>query len=155
VGGLAARLAPYLADRRAEVDPGLAQLIEEALRWGPTRYVEAWFERLAWADHVRRFFETHELLLTPTIATPPFKVGVDHPTEIAGRPIGRYEWIPFTFPFNMTGHPAASVPCGFTRDGLPVGLQIVGRRFDDALVLRAARAFEEAQPWAQHRPPLG
>ena len=56
--------------------------------------------------------------------------------------------------FNMTGQPASSVPCGFTKDGLPIGLQIVGRRFDDATVLRASAAFERARPWAQHRPVL-
>jgi aspartyl-tRNA(Asn)/glutamyl-tRNA(Gln) amidotransferase subunit A len=68
--------------------------------------------------------------------------------------VDAYEWIPFTFPFNMTGQPAASVPCGFTADGLPIGLQIVGRRFDDAGVLRAAAAFERLQPWAERFPPM-
>ncbi len=153
-GGVAARMHPYLAERRGDIDPGLVEIIEQTLRWGPTRYVQAWFDRLAWNEHCRRFFEKYDLLLTPTIATRPFKVGVDNPTEIAGIPIEPYDWIPFTFPFNMTGNPGASVPCGFTSDGLPIGLQIVGRRFADALVLRAAAAFERAHPWAQHRPPL-
>ncbi|HEY1324678.1 MAG TPA: amidase family protein, partial [Streptosporangiaceae bacterium] len=67
-------------------------------------------------------------------------------------PTGIYDWIPFTYPFNMTGHPGASVPCGFTRDRLPVGLQIVGRRFEDATVLRASAAFERIAPWAGERP---
>jgi aspartyl-tRNA(Asn)/glutamyl-tRNA(Gln) amidotransferase subunit A len=57
-------------------------------------------------------------------------------------------------PFNLTGQPAASVPCGFGGNGLPVGLQIVGRAYDDSLVLRAARAFEQAQPWADKKPKL-
>jgi len=153
-GGIATRMAPAMAERRADIEPGLAEIIEETLRWGPTRYVQAWFDRLAWNDHVRRFFEKYDLLLTPTIATRPFTVGVDNPTEIAGVPVERYDWIPFTFPFNMTGHPGASVPCGFTGDGLPIGLQIVGRRFADALVLRAAAAFEKAQPWAASKPPI-
>ena len=65
-----------------------------------------------------------------------------------------YDWIPFTFPFNMTGHPGASVPCGVTGDKLPVWLQIVGRRFEDAAVLRAAAAFEQLQPWAHAKPSL-
>jgi aspartyl-tRNA(Asn)/glutamyl-tRNA(Gln) amidotransferase subunit A len=152
-GGIATRMAPYLAERRRDIDPGLARIIEDTLRWPPTRYVQAWLDRLLWSEHPRRLFETYDLLLTPTIACPPFKVGLDNPTEIAGRAVEPYDWIPFTFPFNMTGHPAASVPCGFTGDGLPVGLQIVGRRFDDAGVLGAAAAFERAHPWAQHRPP--
>ncbi len=153
-GGIATRMAPYL-DRESEIDPGLYRIIESTLKNPPTKYVQAWFDRLAWWEHPRRLFETYDLLLTPTIACPPFAIGLDNPTEIAGKAVPPYGWIPFTYPFNMTGQPAASVPCGFTRDGLPVGLQIVGRRFDDATVLRASAAFERARPWAQHRPPLG
>ncbi len=153
-GGIATRLAPYLGERRGDIDPGLSAIIDETLQWGPTRYVQAWFDRLAWNDHPRRFFEKYDLLLTPTIACPPFPVGLDNPTEIAGTSVERYDWIPFTFPFNMTGHPGASVPCGFTSDELPIGLQIVGRRFEDATVLRAAAAFERREPWAAHKPPL-
>jgi aspartyl-tRNA(Asn)/glutamyl-tRNA(Gln) amidotransferase subunit A len=152
-GGIATRMAPYL-DRPADIDPGLLPIIQDALKWPPTRYVQAWFDRLAWYDHVRRFFERHDLLLTPTIATPPFKVGLDNPTEIAGRAVEPYDWIPFTYPFNLTGNPAASVPCGYTRDGLPLGLQIVGRRFDDVTVLRAAAGYEKIAPWADKKPPL-
>jgi aspartyl-tRNA(Asn)/glutamyl-tRNA(Gln) amidotransferase subunit A len=154
VGGIAARLAPY-ADRKDEIDVGLYKLVADARTWPPTRYVQAWFDRLAWAQHPRALFEKYDLLLTPTIACPPFPVGLDNPTEIAGKPVAPYVWVPFTFPFNMTGQPACSVPAGFTKDGLPVGLQIVGRRFEDAAVLRAAAAFERARPWAQARPPIG
>jgi len=153
-GGIAARMAPYL-DRRDEIDPGLLRIIETELRNPPTKYVQAWFDRLAWWQYPRAFFEKYDLLLTPTLACPPFKVGLDNPTEIAGRPAVPYAWIPFTYPFNLTGQPAASVPAGFTADGLPVGLQIVGRRFADATVMRAAAAFEQLRPWAQHRPPIG
>jgi len=153
-GGIAARLAPYV-ERRAEIDAGLLRIIETALRNPPTKYVQAWFDRLAWWQHSRAFFDKYDLLLTPTTACPPFAVGLDNPTEIAGRPAGAYAWIPFTYPFNLTGQPAASVPAGFTANGLPVGLQIVGRRFADAAVLRASAAFERLRPWAQHRPPIG
>jgi aspartyl-tRNA(Asn)/glutamyl-tRNA(Gln) amidotransferase subunit A len=152
-GGIGARLAPYLA-RRDEIEPGLVRIIEGTLANPPTRYVEAWFERLAWWQHPRALFEKYDLLLTPTVACPAFPLGLDNPAEIAGQPVEPYAWVPFTFPFNMTGQPAASVPCGFTRAGLPIGLQIVGRRHDDAGVLRAAAAFERARPWAHHRPPV-
>ena len=152
-GGIATRLAPYLG-RRDEIEPGLSRIIESELANPPTTYVQAWFDRLAWGEHPRRLFEKYDLLLTPTIACPPFALGLDNPAEIAGTPVAPYAWIPFTFPFNMTGQPAASVPCGFTREGLPIGLQIVGRRGADATVLRAAAAFERVRPWAQHRPPL-
>jgi aspartyl-tRNA(Asn)/glutamyl-tRNA(Gln) amidotransferase subunit A len=153
-GGIAARLAPFLPERRADIDAGLAALIDETMAWGPTTYVQAWFDRMAWWEHPRRLFETYDLMLSPTVACPPFKVGLDNPTEIAGRPADSYEWIPYTYPFNMTGQPACSVPAGFTADRLPVGLQIVGRRFDDATVLRAAHAFEKTQPWAHLTPPI-
>jgi aspartyl-tRNA(Asn)/glutamyl-tRNA(Gln) amidotransferase subunit A len=152
-GGIATRMAPYL-DRPNDIDPGLLPIIQDAVKWPATRYVQAWFDRLTWYDHVRRYFDGHDLLLTPTIATPPFKVGLDNPTEIAGRPVEPYDWIPFTYPFNLTGNPAASVPCGFTKDGLPIGLQIVGRRFDDVTVLRAAAGYERLAPWADKKPPL-
>jgi aspartyl-tRNA(Asn)/glutamyl-tRNA(Gln) amidotransferase subunit A len=69
---------------------------------------------------------------------------------VAGRPASYLGWTAFTYPFNLTGQPAISLPCGLV-DGLPVGLQIVGRRLDDALVLRAARLFEEARPFSLPR----
>jgi aspartyl-tRNA(Asn)/glutamyl-tRNA(Gln) amidotransferase subunit A len=64
------------------------------------------------------------------------------------------QWAEFSYPFNFTGQPAASIPCGFTKAGLPVGLQIVGPRFNDTLVLQASAAFEQARPWADKRPSL-
>src|SRR5207249_2891663 len=137
-----------------ERDPGLLPLVEKFLRQPPTQYVQAWFDRLAWWQHPRAFFEQHDLLLTPTVACPPLPIGVDTITEIAGRPVSFYGWIPFTYPFNLTGQPAASVPAGFTKSGLPVGLQIVGRRLDDATVLRASAAFERARPWGDRRAPI-
>jgi Asp-tRNA(Asn)/Glu-tRNA(Gln) amidotransferase A subunit family amidase len=152
-GGLATRLLPY-RDRRADIEPGLLDIMEATAAQPPSRYVQAWFDRLAWWQHPRAFFERYDLLLTPTVACPPFAVGLDHPGEIAGKTVTAYAWIPYTYPFNLTGQPAASVPCGFTREGLPIGLQIVGRRFDDAMVLRAAAAYERARPWANARPGL-
>jgi aspartyl-tRNA(Asn)/glutamyl-tRNA(Gln) amidotransferase subunit A len=152
-GGIAARMEPFL-DRREQIEPGLLAIIDATLAQPPLRYVQGWFDRLAWWQHPRRFFEKYDLLLTPTIACPPFAIGLDNPREIAGTRVPPYAWIPFTYPFNLTGQPAASVPCGATADGLPIGLQIVGRRFDDITVLRASAAFERARPWADRRPPL-
>ena len=87
------------------------------------------------------------------MAVPAFPVARPAVKEIDGRPVSPLGWIPFCFPFNLTGQPAASVPAGFTAAGLPVGLQIVGRRFADRTVLAASAAFEAAQPWAARRPP--
>jgi aspartyl-tRNA(Asn)/glutamyl-tRNA(Gln) amidotransferase subunit A len=152
-GGIAARLAPY-RDRRDEIDAGLLAIVDEALAFPPTRFVQAWLDRLAWCEHVSQFFTTYDVLLSPTVGCPAFPVGLDYPSEIGGVPGSREAASAFTFAFNLTGQPAASVPCGFTRSGLPIGLQIVGRRFDDATVLRASAAFETANPWAARHPPL-
>ena len=87
-----------------------------------------------------------DLVLTPTLPTIAFTAGLDQPGSVAGRPTEYLSWTAFTYPFNVSGQPAATVPCGSV-DGLPVGLQIIGRRGADALVLRAAAAFEAAHPW--------
>src|SRR5947208_1950541 len=105
-----------------------------------------------WTD-VQRFLARFDLLITPTVAVPPFPVARPAVKEINGEPVSPLGWIPFCFPFNLTGQPAATVPAGFTAAGLPVGLQIVGRRFADRTVLAASAAFEAAQPWGARRPP--
>src|SRR5947207_195157 len=108
----------------------------------------------AYWREVHAFLERFDLLLMPTVAVLPFAAGQAPPREIAGEPASPLGWMPFTFPFNLTGQPAASVPAGWTDDGLPVGLQIVGRRHADATVLAASAAFEEARPWSERRPAL-
>jgi aspartyl-tRNA(Asn)/glutamyl-tRNA(Gln) amidotransferase subunit A len=106
------------------------------------------------ANQSWRFMRTYDLLLTPTIAVAPFRQGIQGPETIEGKQAGPFQWIAFTYQFNMTGQPVATVPAGFTKDGLPVGLQIVGRQLDDATVLRAAAAYEAAAPWKDKWPPL-
>jgi aspartyl-tRNA(Asn)/glutamyl-tRNA(Gln) amidotransferase subunit A len=101
-----------------------------------------------------RFMRKYDLLLTPTLCVPPFEVGIQGPTVIDGKPVDQFEWLHFTYPMNLTGQPAATVPAGWTEDGLPVGLQIVGRHLGDAMVLRASACFEAAQPWKHRWPPL-
>ena len=96
--------------------------------------------------------QSYDLLLTPTLAVPPFALHTQGPEKIDGRIVAPFQWLAFTFPLNMTGQPAATVPAGWTDDGLPVGLQIIGRHLDDPLVLRASAAFEAARPW-KHRWP--
>ena len=104
---------------------------------------------------VRSFMETRELLVLPTVAVPPFPVELPYLPEINGKRLDNYtQWFNLTYAITLTGLPAISVPCGFTQSGLPVGLQIVGRRRQDAAVLRAAAAFEAAAPWAHRIPPV-
>ena len=111
--------------------------------------------RLLW-DDVRGLFETFDLLLTPTVAVPPFSIDIAGPETVGDRTgLKANDWVAFTFPFNLTGQPAATINCGFTAEGLPVGLQIVGRRNDEATVLRAAAAFEDALGLADEKPDLG
>jgi aspartyl-tRNA(Asn)/glutamyl-tRNA(Gln) amidotransferase subunit A len=103
---------------------------------------------------VQRFFLDWDFLLTPTVSTASFPAGRLQPPDWPQHAWDWLVWAEFSYPFNFSGNPAATVPCGFTRDGLPVGLQIVGRRLDDLGVLQAAAAFEAARPWAERRPEL-
>ena len=151
-GGIAGRLHDSMEEWRDRMDPGLVQVVEEGSRISAVQLGKAALARAAFTEQVRRFFLHYDLLLTPTLAVPPFAAGLERPPD--DRAGSRLAWVAFTYPFNLTGQPAATVPCGFTKDGLPIGLQIVGRRLMDATVLQAAAAFEAAAPWAGRRPPL-
>ena len=122
------------------------------------QFQQALLARTEFTNAVSRFFEGYDLLLTPQMPVGAWSAepgAVQGPREIDGQPTPTiFDRLPFTYPFNLTGQPAATVPCGFTSEGLPVGLQIVGRWHADSVVLRAAAAFEAAQPWAQRRPAL-
>ena len=99
-------------------------------------------------DAVEDVFEAHDLLATPTLAVASVPNGIVGPSAVDGKPIDpESDWL-LTWPFNLTGHPAASVPAGFTSSGHPVGLQLVGRRFDESTVLAASAAIERERPWA-------
>lgn len=102
---------------------------------------------------VEAIFEEFDLLVTPTVAVTAFEIGQDNPATVNGKPLESWrDWMCFTFPFNLTGHPAATVPAGWTDDGLPVGLQVVGPRWADRQVLAACRFLETVRPWAHRRP---
>ncbi len=99
-------------------------------------------------------FDTYDLLVTPTMAVPAFPIE-QRPTEIGGKPVEPFwGFLPFTYPINMTGQTASSVPCGFSNNGMPIGLHIVGPHGAEAKVLQASAAFEQARPWADKRPPV-
>ncbi len=144
----------FLDQWRDRMDPGLVACMEDAKRWSAAEYVAMRGRKITFWDSVRPLFERYDLLLTPTTSVTAFEVGRLNPV---GWPQHAWDWFPwasFSYPFNFTGQPAATVPAGFTPGGLPVGLQIVGRRFADLTVLQAARAFETARPWADRKPPL-
>ncbi|MCS7144362.1 MAG: amidase, partial [Archaeoglobaceae archaeon] len=101
---------------------------------------------------LREIFEKYDFLVTPTTAVKPFEIGKLSPEEIAGQPSTPIGWMPFTYPFNFTGLPSASIPAGFSKEGLPIGMQIVGRKYEDLEVLRISKAFQEIAPWQDLKP---
>ncbi|HEU5424916.1 MAG TPA: amidase family protein, partial [Nitrolancea sp.] len=145
---------PDFEQVRTLLDPGLARVIEHGLELRGVDVARAEVLRTQFYEDVRRFTAPFDLLLTPTVPVTAFAAGRDDPGEINGQARSYLGWTYFTYPFNLTGQPAATVPAGFV-DGLPVGLQLVGRFRDDATVLRAAAAFESVRPWAAERPSLG
>ena len=151
---MAARHADKLAAWRGVLQDNLVRNIDEGLALGAAEIGRGERLRTELWHRARAFFERYDLILTPTAPVPPFPVEVAYPREIDGRPVAHYiAWAFLTYAFTILGVPAISVPCGFTRAGLPVGLQIAGRWRDEAGVLRAAAAFERAAPWADRYPP--
>ena len=152
-GAQAGAHAARSPEQKAQMDPDLVAYAEASAGLSVVEYLRAVAARQAMVDALRRFFERYDLLLTPTLCLPAFPLGVVGPSEVAGRKVTHLGWT-LCYPFNYSGQPAVTVPAGWTTTGLPVGLQIVGRRLEDALVLSAAAAFEALRPWATRRPSL-
>ncbi len=130
--------------KRALMDKGLLETAKLGGKYSVGEYLAAAQKRGALGVHMNRFHERYDLLVTPTLPLPAFAAGIEMRDLMKQK---RWtDWTPFTYPFNLTQQPAATIPCGLTKKGLPVGLHIVGPRYADALVLRAARAFESVHP---------
>lgn len=143
--------------RRPEIfDRTLLATIEAGRRYSSADLVAAQAARTACFIRLQALFETFDVIASPTLSAPPLAIGTDPlgQVEIDGRNAGtiRGAWYPYTFPFNLTGHPAISIPCGLTDTGLPVGFQLVGRWHEDDLLLDIAEAFEQAIGFSA-RPP--
>ena len=153
---MVARHDEKLPKWRDQMQENLVKNIEHGLRLTPSEIGRAERLRTDLWHRMRQFQDRYDLILAPTAPVPPFPLELrSGPTEIDGTPMRNYvQWALTTYAFTVVGVPAISVPCGFTASGLPVGLQIVGRRFADATVLRASAAFEAAQPWQNLRPSL-
>jgi aspartyl-tRNA(Asn)/glutamyl-tRNA(Gln) amidotransferase subunit A len=138
--------------KMALLEPALADVVEQGNGITARDIMEANRERGALGTQLRLFMEDYDVLVTPTLPVPAFKAGELQPNspDKSGKWVN---WTPFTYPFNLTQQPAASVPCGFTRAGLPAGLQIVGRMFDDRTVLQVCAAYEKASGFARVHPP--
>ena len=130
--GAGALLGDYPEEKKALLDPGLRQMAEEGVAISKKDYIAATLARGAYGSAMRVFMEKFDFLLTPARATIAFDVDMLSPLDDDGN--AWMSWTPFTVPFNLTQQPAASVPCGFSKDGLPVGLQIVGRAFGDVRI---------------------
>lgn len=145
--GLRALVDRVGADR---MSPHLVDFINQ--QWTAEEFTDALMVRKALKNRMSRLMRDYDLLVTPTLAVPPFELGIRGPATIDGRPVRENEWHNFTFPVNLTGQPAASVPAGWADGDRPVGMQIIGRHLADRLVLRASAAFEAAAPWISHQP---
>ena len=149
----AARLAAALSPaQRALLDPGLLRIAEQGEGISLSDYSAALEARAALVAHMAAFHERYHLLLSPMLPLTAFAAGHNVPP---GSGLGEWmEWTPFSYPFNLTQQPAASLPCGFADDGLPVGLHVVGARFADEQVLRLCRAYEQAFPCPHPQAPV-
>jgi aspartyl-tRNA(Asn)/glutamyl-tRNA(Gln) amidotransferase subunit A len=150
--GIGARLGSVLRERPGTLDRDVAAIVERALTVRAEDYYAAVFGRYEFRERVRRLFDVYDLLLSPTLPVSGVDAGLAIPPGLPDRNI--VTWVCYTYPFNLTGQPAASIPAGFTAAGLPVGLQIVARPYREEDVFAAAAAFESARPWAARRPTL-
>ncbi|HYN58234.1 MAG TPA: amidase [Rubrivivax sp.] len=140
-------LAP---EQQAVADPDFRVEAERGAAYGTLDVQRLVLARVALGSHMRQFMQRYDLLVTPAVAVPAFDARPAGHTPLT--PQNMLGWTPFSYPFNLTQQPACSIPCGLTKTGLPIGLQFVGPMFGDALVLRAARAYETVRPIARPRP---
>ncbi len=150
--GVATRLATTLREHRELLDPDVATVVERALAMPASVYQQAIRGRYEFHERVRQFFEHYDALLSPTLPVAGVDAGVGVPPTL--RECNVVTWVSYTYPFNLTGQPAASVPAGWTRAGLPVGLQIVARPYREDDLFALCAALETARPWAHKTPPL-
>jgi aspartyl-tRNA(Asn)/glutamyl-tRNA(Gln) amidotransferase subunit A len=141
-----ARLFRLMTDeQKAVVDPGFRAFAEDGLRVSIADYQDAIMAQIAFGAEVQQALVDYDLILSPQLILTAFEAGVEVP---AGRGMTRwFDWAPYTYPFNFSNHPAASVPCGFDSSGMPMSFQLVGRKAEEALILRAAHAFERERPF--------
>lgn len=150
-----ARMIPHLEKWEGQMDPGLVACIKESVGLTVKDYQLMREKKMAYVASIHRWFQDWDFLLTPSVSVAAFPAELLQPPHWPQHAWDWVGWAEFSHPFNMSWNPAASVPCGFTAEGLPVGIQIVGQRHNDLGVLQAAAAFETAAPWADKRPDLG
>ena len=150
--GVGTRLKDTLATNRGVIDPTLVDMLAGALDQPIDDYYAKVFRRYELRERMRKFLNEYDLLVTPTLPVTAFGIAEPKPPDLPDRNV--VNWISYTYPMNLCGVPAASIPCGFTAGGLPVGLQLVSRVNREVDIFRAAARFEEAKPWADRKPPV-
>ncbi|MFX0072276.1 MAG: amidase [Candidatus Hermodarchaeota archaeon] len=151
---LAYDLKSDLKEWRDKLDPNLVRVVDAGYTYSGQDIMKAMDLRKALYEQCYKHFNDFDILLTPTNATPAFNSDIFSPLKIGGKKSFLTGWFAHAYPFNLTGHPAASIPCGFSSEGLPIGMQIIGKRYDDLTVLQVSKAFEEIAPWQDKRPQL-
>ena len=146
------RLNPVLSARRELLDPAVAEVLGSALDQKIEGYWTQVFNRYRFREDMRRFMETYDLLVSPVLPVPAIDVGLNVPPRMPDANI--VSWVRYTYPFNLTGQPGATLPVGFTGDGLPVGLQLVSKSHGEVDIFRLSAAFEAARPWSTKTPPI-
>ena len=146
--------AGLLEEFKDRMDPGLVACIRDGRGYSAEDYLAMRARKLAYVEAIHGLFDGYDFLLTPSVSVAAFPADRLSPAHWPHHEWNWLQWAQFSYPFNLSHNPAASIPCGFTEAGLPVGLQVVGRRLDDLGVLQAAAAFEAALPWADRRPQL-
>jgi aspartyl-tRNA(Asn)/glutamyl-tRNA(Gln) amidotransferase subunit A len=152
-GGARAALGGLSATKKALLEPALADVVKQAEAISVEDVYEAARQRALLGSQMRQFMEDYDVLVTPTLPIAAFDAGRLEPSS--PDPKGKWvNWTPFTYPFNLTQQPAASIGCGFTKEGLPAGLHVVGRMFDDATVLKVAAAHESVTRFYELQPAM-
>lgn len=153
-----ARFEDMIRREDNRMSPSLVRQVAQASDWSGADYQKAMFQRTELFRMVQRWFEGYDFLVTPTLSRTALPIDQDlfEPIRIDGVEAGelRRTWFPYTMPFNITGHPAITVCNGFDSEGLPIGLQVVGRFRDDASVLRIAALYEASERWLERWPDL-
>ena len=150
--GVGTRLNTVLAERPELLDPAVAEVLGGALDRTLEEYWTQVFNRYRFREEMRQFMEKYDLLVSPVLPVPAFDVGLNLPPQMPDANV--ISWVSYTYPFNLTGQPGASLPVGFTGEGLPVGLQLISKAIRETDIFRIAAAFEAARPWIDKKPPL-
>ena len=150
--GVGTRLNTVLTERPELLDPAVAEVLGGALDRTLEEYWTQVFSRYRFREEMRQFMEKYDLLVSPVLPVPAFDVGLNLPPQM---PVANViSWVSYTYPFNLTGQPGASLPVGFTGEGLPVGLQLISKAIRETDIFRIAAALEAARPWIDKKPPM-